>query len=143
MSVIANTKLSFDEDQAMIMEVAREFCRNKSTMQAVRGLLDSASGFDSNVWRELADLGWLGIALPEQLGGSGLGVAHTVAIVEAMGRSMLSGPFVTSTLAAQLVLRAGSSAVGDRLLRDLIAGVPATVAQLESADWGSDSCACL
>ncbi|MBA6414170.1 acyl-CoA/acyl-ACP dehydrogenase [Parahaliea sp. F7430] len=143
MSVIANTKLSFDEDQAMIMEVAREFCRNKSTMQAVRGLLDSASGFDSNAWRELADLGWLGIALPEQLGGSGLGVAHTVAIVEAMGRSMLSGPFVTSTLAAQLVLRAGSSAVGDRLLRDVIAGVPATVAQLESADWGSDSCACL
>lgn len=141
--MIANTALSFDEDQAMIMDVAREFCREKSPMSAVRALLDSPSGYDRAIWGEMVDLGWLGIALPEDIGGSGLGISHTVAIVEAMGRFMLAGPFISTTLAAQLVARATPATRVDAFLADVVAGVPATVALQESPDWGSDDCACL
>ena len=70
MSVIGNTTLSFSEEQAMLLDVAREFCRNKSPIATVRAQLETESGFDSAIWDEMVALGWAGIALPESCGGS-------------------------------------------------------------------------
>lgn len=140
MSVTANTTLRFDEEQAMIMDVARNFCREKSPMSAVRAQLDSPLGYDEVLWREIVQLGWTGIALPEHVGGAGLGVSHAVAIAEAMGRAMLGTPFLSSTLAGQLVARATPGPRVDTFLADVAAGVPATVALQENPDWGSDAC---
>ena len=75
MSVIGSTALTFSEDQAMILDVARSFCRDQSTIPAVRALLESATGFEPAVWQQMVDMGWPGMALPEAVGGSGLGVA--------------------------------------------------------------------
>ena len=106
MSVIGNTTLSFSEEQAMLLDVAREFCRNKSPIASVRAQLETDSGYDAAVWEEMVALGWAGISLPESCGGSGMGVATVVPVVEAMGRAMLGTPLVSTTLAAQLLLRA-------------------------------------
>ncbi len=65
MSVIGDTTLSFSEEQAMLMDVAREFCRDKSPIVAVRSLLESESGYDPEVWNAMDELGWLGLAIPE------------------------------------------------------------------------------
>ena len=72
MSVIGNTSLRLSEEQAMLLDVAREFCRNKSPMASVRAQLETDTGFDEALWGEMVALGWTGIALPESCGGSGL-----------------------------------------------------------------------
>lgn len=145
MSVIGNTSLGFSEEQAMLLDVAREFCRNKSPMAAVRAQLETELGYDPALWQEMVALGWAGIALPESCGGSGMGVATVVPVVEAMGRAMLGTPLLSTTLAAQLLLRAGGAGgTGgiEGVLSDIAAGATATVALLENGDWGSTRLAC-
>jgi alkylation response protein AidB-like acyl-CoA dehydrogenase len=142
MSVIGNTTLSFSEEQAMLLDVAREFCRNKSPIASVRAQLETDSGYDAAVWDEMVGLGWAGISLPESCGGSGMGVATVVPVVEAMGRAMLGTPLVSTTLASQLLLRAAGEGPMEGLLSEIAAGAPATVALLENADWGDTRISC-
>ncbi len=142
MSVIGNTSLHFTEEQAMLLDVAREFCRNKSPIAAVRAQLETDSGFDPALWDEMVALGWAGISLPESCGGSGMGVATVVPVVEAMGRGMLGTPLVSTTLAAQLLLRAGGASRFEGVLSDIAGGMTATVALLENADWGGAHLGC-
>lgn len=139
MSVVGNTAIKFSEEQAMLMDVAREFCRDKSPMAVVREQLETETGYDPALWDEMVALGWAGIALPESCGGSGMGVASVVPVVEAMGRAMLGTPLISSTLAGQLLLRAGGAERCEALLAEIAAGAPATVALLENADWGDNS----
>ena len=141
MSVIGNTALSFSDEQAMLLDVARQFCRDRSPIAKVRAQLETATGYDQALWDEMVALGWAGIALPESCGGSGMGVATLVPVVEAMGRAMLGTPLISSALAAQLLLRAGNSEQAERLLPALAAGAPATLALLENGDWGSETVA--
>ncbi len=135
MSVIGSTRLSLGEEQAMLLGVARDFCRRQSPMSAVRAQLDSPLGFDQAVWRQMVDLGWTGIALPEAVGGSALGVASVVPVAESLGRAMLGTPLLATTLAAQLLQRAAPGTQDD-VLAEIAAGAVATVALLESEDWG-------
>jgi alkylation response protein AidB-like acyl-CoA dehydrogenase len=139
MSVIGNTALSFSEEQGMLLDVARQFCRDKSPIERVRAQLETDTGYEPALWDEMAALGWTGIALPEAVGGSGMGIATLVPVIEAMGRAMLGTPLISSALAAQLVLRAGSEEQRERLLPDLAAGAPATAALLDNGDWGADT----
>ena len=53
-----NTALTFSEEQAMLLDVAREFCRDKSPMAAVRAQLETTDGFDAALWDEMVALGW-------------------------------------------------------------------------------------
>lgn len=138
MTVIGNTTLRFSEEQAMLMDVAREFCRDKSPIGEVRAQLETETGYDQSLWDEMVSLGWAGISLPESCGGSGLGVATLVPVVEAMGRAMLGTPLISSALAGQLLLRSGNSEQSGRLLPDIVAGTPATAALLENGDWGDE-----
>ena len=142
MSVIGNNALSFSEEQAMLLDVAREFCRDKSPMAAVRAQLETERGFDPAIWDEMVALGWAGIALPEACGGSGMGVASVVPVVEAMGRAMLGTPLISTTLAAQLLLRAGGAGSMEATLASIAGGSIATVALLENADWGDTRIGC-
>lgn len=142
MSVTGNTALRFSEEQAMLLDVARDFCRDRSPIAAVRGQLESDTGFDPALWQELVALGWAGIALPEACGGSGLGVSGVVPVVESMGRAMLGTPFISATLAGQLLLRAAGPGQQESVLAEIAAGVPATVALLENGDWGDERLAC-
>lgn len=139
MSVVGNTALSFSDEQAMLLDVARQFCRDRSPIAKVRAQLETETGYDPALWDEMVALGWAGIALPESSGGSAMGVATLVPVVEATGRAMLGTPLVSSALAAQLLLRAGSREQVERLLPALAAGAPATLALLENGDWGSET----
>ncbi|MEZ5572848.1 MAG: acyl-CoA dehydrogenase family protein [Halioglobus sp.] len=138
LSVLGNTTLRFSDEQAMLLDVAREFCRNKSPIAAVREQLETETGFDRALWDEMVALGWAGIALPESCGGSGMGISTLVPVVEAMGRAMLGTPLISSALAGQLVLRAGNAEQVERLLPAIAAGAPATLALLENGDWGDE-----
>jgi alkylation response protein AidB-like acyl-CoA dehydrogenase len=137
-----NNELQFNDEQAMILDSAREFCRDRSPNSAVRALLDSETGFDPAVWQEMVELGWLGLAIPEGYGGSGLGVGSTVVLAESMGRAMLSTPFFSTTLASQALLRAGTSAQKEAWLPRLAAGAVGTLALLDGGDWGATATVC-
>ncbi|NND69610.1 MAG: acyl-CoA/acyl-ACP dehydrogenase [Halioglobus sp.] len=136
MNLVGNTSLSFTDEQAMLLDVAREFCRNKSPIAVVREQLETENGFDAALWQEIVGLGWAGIALPEAVGGSGLGIGALVPVVEAMGRAMLGTPLINTSLAGQLLLRAGNSEQVERLLPSIVEGSIATVALLDNGDWG-------
>jgi acyl-CoA dehydrogenase len=134
-----NIAMTFSDEQAMILDSARDFCRDKSPVTAVRALIGSESGFDASVWQEQIALGWAGLAIPEQYGGSGLGVGSIVSVAEQMGRHLLATPLLSSTLAAQAILRAGNEAQREAWLPRLAAGSAGTLAILDNEDWG-DSC---
>jgi len=129
-------RIHFSEEQAQLLEIAESFSRDKAPISTVRNLLDTDSGFDKDVWAEMANLGWLGIAIPEEFGGSGLSVAEVVTIVEPMGRMLLATPMISTTLAAQLLLDAGSAAQQADLLPKIAGGAIAALAMSEEhGDW--------
>ena len=85
--------IGFGEAQIEILDQATNFCRERSPIDKVRELMDSDTGFDAALWTEMAELGWMGIAIPEAHGGIGLSLADVVPVAEQMGRNMLASPF--------------------------------------------------
>ncbi len=142
MNYTSRHALTFTEEQAMFLETSREFCRQKSTIANVRGQLDTILGYDQNVWNEMVELGWLGIAIPEHFSGSELGVGGLVPLIENMGRAMLGTPLLSTVLAAQLLVRADTNAYSESVLQRIIEGSPATIAFLENSDWGDINVKC-
>ena len=127
-------RLGFSEDQATLLDVATSFCASRSPMAKVRRLIEDETGHDPDVWREIVELGWLGIAIPEEHGGAGLGLAEVVPVMEQMGRHMLAGPFLSTTLAAQALLAGGTEDQKRVLLPRLAGGAIATLALCEAND---------
>ena len=128
--------LGYSEEQIELMDVATSFCRDKSPIAKVRKLIADDHGYDPAVWQEIVDLGWLGIAVPEALGGVGLAMAEVAPIAEQMGRRLLATPFATSTIAAQALLAAGDAAQCAQWLPRIVAGEVATLALTEPhGDW--------
>jgi alkylation response protein AidB-like acyl-CoA dehydrogenase len=100
--------IEFSDEQTMLLETASAFCAEKSSSHQVRALLKSETGFDADVWQAMAELGWQGITVPEALGGSALGMAELITIVESMGRHLMATPLISTTLAQQALICAGS-----------------------------------
>lgn len=69
-------------------------------MAEVRRLTDSETAFDAALWRKIAEQGWLGMIIPEEYGGFGMGMVEMAATLEEMGRALLPGPFFSSVLMA-------------------------------------------
>src|SRR5690606_8608615 len=128
--------IGFSEEQAELLDVATSFCRDKSPVERVRALIKDELGHDPAVWREIADLGWTGIAVPEEFGGSGLGLAETVPVMEQMGSNLMATPFLSTTLAAQVIIAGGNEEQKSRVLPEICGSAAATVALMEPhGDW--------
>ncbi|MFK7828986.1 MAG: acyl-CoA dehydrogenase family protein [Congregibacter sp.] len=135
MSVIGSTVLRFDDEQAMLLDVARSFCASKGGLTEARRHLETPLDHSPELWQEIVQMGWTGIGLPESVGGAGLGIGAAVPVLESMGRALLGTPLMSSLLGAQLLLRLNSR-VAETILSEIAAGVPVCVAELESEDWG-------
>lgn len=128
--------IGLSEEQAQLIDIAASFCRDKSPVDAVRALLEEDTGFNPDIWQEIAELGWLGIGIPDTYGGIGLGLGEIVPIVEQMGRHLLTTPYVSTVLAAQAVLRGGTEAQKNEILPKLATGTAATLGFCEDhGDW--------
>ena len=90
---------SLSSDQELIKSTARKFIDNECPKDRVRELNRHEKGYDPEMWRKMADLGWMGLALPEEYGGVGGGMMDLALVMEEMGRGLLPGPFF-STIAA-------------------------------------------
>lgn len=126
-------RIGFSEEQADLMDAAEKFCRDKSPIENVRKLIEDEQGFDPDVWGEIAALGWLGISIPEEYGGVGLSLAEVVPVMEQMGRTLLSGPYASSVLAAEALISAGTEEQKKEWLPKIAEGTPVTLALTETS----------
>jgi alkylation response protein AidB-like acyl-CoA dehydrogenase len=119
---MSSAEIAFSEEEGLLAYSAYELLGKRSDFASVRRWLESDSGYDEALFRELGELGWLGVAVPAEYGGAGLGVHALTAVVEAMGKHLFASPFLASTLAAQVLLHAGSEAQRQRWLPSLVRG---------------------
>jgi alkylation response protein AidB-like acyl-CoA dehydrogenase len=94
---------SFSSDQQLLKNSARAFLDEHCKPATVRLLWDDPRGESESMWKEMAQLGWLGLSLPEAYGGSGLGMVETAILLEELGRAAYPGPYFPTVLAAAAV----------------------------------------
>jgi alkylation response protein AidB-like acyl-CoA dehydrogenase len=115
--------------QSDLREAAAGFLARTLPAGRAAELLDGP-GWDPGVWRQVAELGWLGIAVPEQLGGAGLGLVEEAIVVEEAAYALLPAPLISTLGMATPLLSAAADA--EDLLGDIVAGeTPATLAWAE------------
>src|SRR5512134_3644758 len=123
---------SFTPDQTLLKNSARAFLDEHCKPATVRLLWTDPRGESEAMWKEMAQLGWLGLALPEAHGGSDLGMVETALLLEEMGRASYPGPYLPTVLAATAIEDAGTDAQKKRWLPAIAAGgARASVALLD------------
>lgn len=134
----------FSEEQELLRNAARDFLGKECPMTFVREMMEDDRGFTDAFWRTMAELGWMGLILPEAYGGSGLTFVDLVVVLEEMGRVVMPGPYFSSVVLGSVALaEGGNEAQKQELLPRLAAGsVRATLAQLEaSGRWDENGIA--
>jgi alkylation response protein AidB-like acyl-CoA dehydrogenase len=101
----------FSDEQDMLRQTARAFLEEHCPTTFVRQMMEDDKGYSPDLWKEMAELGWLGLAFPEAYGGQGLGFVDLTVILEEMGAALLPSPFLSTVLlAGQTILIGGSEA---------------------------------
>ncbi len=119
------SELVLTEEQELLRRTAADFVRQSSPVSRVRALRDADDpiGYSSELWREMAALGWPGIVVPEEYGGLGLGFADLVVVLEELGTALAPEPFLsTVVLGAGALLEGGSEERRRELLPRIVAG---------------------
>jgi alkylation response protein AidB-like acyl-CoA dehydrogenase len=113
----------FSDDQKQLRDQARKFLTEKCSPKAVRTVLDGKAPYDRELWKGLAEMGFLGVAIPEKFGGAAAGHLELCVIAEEMGRANAPVPFSSTVyLAAEALLIAGSDAQKNKWLPAIAAG---------------------
>ncbi|GAB3680704.1 acyl-CoA dehydrogenase [Saccharopolyspora tripterygii] len=121
--------IAINEDHRILGQTVSDLLAQREARAASRALLDSDAESLPAFWREAADLGWLGLHLPEESGGAGFGLAEAVVVAEELGRAVAPGPFTPTVIASAVIDAAADDATRKRLLPGLADGsVPAGIA---------------
>ena len=138
---MTNTPGAFTEEQQELRSLARRFLAEHSTSEHIRTQIETTDGFDESLWKQMAELGWMGIAVPEEYGGAGYGFVELCVLLEEMGRALLTAPFLSSAvLGTAAILNAASDEQKARLLPGIANGtIRSTLARTEaSGRWDED-----
>ena len=114
--------IALTDDHRELAEVARAFLTSQKARWAARSLLDAADESRPPFWQNLVELGWLGLHVEEEHGGSGFGLPELVVVVEELGRAVAPGPFVPTVIASATIAKNGTAEQKSRLLPGLIDG---------------------
>ena len=127
----------FGEDEVMLRDLARKMLSDRLPADRLRGLVAEApepiydngepAPWDEDLWAEIVELGWTGLAIGEAEGGSDVSLVGVASIVEEAGRSALPSPLIP-TLCVSFVLRAAGGGVASRLMKRIASGAAATLA---------------
>jgi alkylation response protein AidB-like acyl-CoA dehydrogenase len=114
----------FSDDQKALRDEARRFLSEKAGAKATRGVLDNADvSYDKDLWRAVAEMGWIGVAIPEAFGGTGLGRLELCVLAEELGRALAPIPYSSTVyFLAEALMAAGSDAQKQALLPNIAAG---------------------
>src|ERR1700748_2010869 len=111
----------FSDDQKQLRDQARKYLTEKCPPKAVRAVLDGKAAYDKELWKGLAEMGFLGVAIPEEFGGAGAGHLELCVIAEEMGRALAPVPFSSTVYLAAAALMIGGSDAQKRKWLPMIA----------------------
>ena len=115
--------MEFTEEQQALQTTARSFLSTESPLSAAREMEASEDGFSRELWKKMADLGWLGLPHSEDVGGAGMGSVELVVLAKELGRTLCPSPYIqTVILAGGAIAAAGSDQQKQRLLPAIISG---------------------
>jgi alkylation response protein AidB-like acyl-CoA dehydrogenase len=114
--------LSFSPAQQLLQQSARALLQQRCPPERVQELALDPRGFAADLWKEIATLGWPGLLVPTELGGSGGSVGDALALVEELGRACFPGPFIASAVVATTALTAAGGRRAQALLPALAMG---------------------
>ena len=129
--------LDFTEEQKMLVTMARDFLATECPKKLVRELEEGDLGYSPEVWKKMAELGWQGMIIPEEYGGTGLTFFDLALVIEEMGRNILPGPFLSTVICASAIQEAGTEEQKGEFLSKVANGeMILTLALTEpSASW--------
>lgn len=136
---------AINPEQEMLRETLRSFLADRAPMTLVRETMETEPGFAVSLWQELAELGMLGIHIPEEYGGAGFTMEELGLVMEELGRALTPIPFLsTVVLGAGALMQAGSEDQKAKLLPQIAAGeLKLAVAVTEAdGDWGVTGTRC-
>ena len=114
--------LSFSPSQQLLQQSARALLQQRCPPERVQGLALDPRGFAADLWKEIATLGWPGLLVPTELGGSGGSVGDALALVEELGRACFPSPFIGSAMVATTILITAGGRRAQALLPALALG---------------------
>ena len=114
--------IAIAEDHRALATTASDFLLKRNARGLARELLEAATEPRPELWDDIINLGWLGLHIPEEHGGSGYSLEELVVVVEELGRAVAPGPFVPTVIASALIAAAGDEATKARLLPGLADG---------------------
>ncbi len=115
--------LGFSEEQEMLRKTARDFLQTECPTTLVKEMADDEQGYTPELWAKMAELGWMGLALPEEYDGMGMSFLDLSVLLEEMGRACLPGPFFsTVVLGGFTIIEAGNEEQKKDLLPKIATG---------------------
>jgi len=130
------------EEQEMLKTMARDFLEKECPKTHVRAMMDDEKGYSPELWQKMAEVGWLGLVLPEKYGGAEMNFRDLTILCEEMGRALLPSPFISTLLLVGLpILEAGSDELKQEFLPRIASGeIVCTLAVLEESGdlWAED-----
>jgi len=124
----------FTDEQEMLRAEVRKFLDSKAPLEEVRKIMETDPGHSPKLWEEMAELGWLGLLVPEEYGGVGLNWVDLTVLLEETGRSLYPSPLLGCTLAVIALCENGSEAQQQRWLPGLADGSRIFSVALQEAD---------
>jgi alkylation response protein AidB-like acyl-CoA dehydrogenase len=113
---------SFSEEQEMLRKIARDFLATECPKDLVREMVKDEKGYTDDLWKKMAELGWMGLPIPEKYGGIEGSFLDVTVLLEEMGRAALPGPLFSSLLGTLAILEFGSEQQKDELLPKIAQG---------------------
>ena len=129
--------LILNEEQQSLKDIAREFLQKNAPVTHFREIRDTKNelGYDEALWKEMVDLGWSGILIPEEYGGFDFGMVGMGSIFEEMGKTLTPSPlFSTGVLGASLISLGGNNSQKQSLLPKIVDGSLITALALEEGN---------
>lgn len=115
--------LSLSEEQRLLGDAANRFIAGRYSFEQRRAILQSSEGLSHDIWREFAELGWLGLSVPEAFGGLGASAVETGIVMEALGRALVVEPYLaTAAISAGLISNLGTEQQKSDLLPPIVEG---------------------
>jgi alkylation response protein AidB-like acyl-CoA dehydrogenase len=114
---------ALNEEQEMLKKMARDFLENECPKTLIREMEDDEKGYSPELWKKMADLGWMGLAFPAEFGGEGMAFLDLAVLIEEMGRALVPAPFLSTVVYCGLsILASGTEEQKKELLPKIAKG---------------------
>jgi alkylation response protein AidB-like acyl-CoA dehydrogenase len=125
--------LRFTEAQEILKKAARDFLTTECPKTLIRELEKSEKGYSPELWKKMAELGWMGLVIPEQYEGIGYTFQDLTVLLEEVGKNILPGPLITNVISSFAIIEAGTEEQKKEFLPKISSGeLMLTLALLES-----------